>query len=155
MLVDKIDEDLKSALKNRDTLRVSTLRFLKASILNLAIDKKVEKLEDSDVLEVIAKLVKQHLEAIEGFSRGNRQDLVTKETQELEILRSYCPPQASDQELREWIQVAITESGAKGPQDLGKVMKCIIPKTKGKADGKRVNELVKEALEGDPHGRTA
>lgn len=155
MLIDKIDEDLKSALKNRDALRVSTLRFLKASLLNLAIDKKGEKLEDSDVLEVIAKQVKQHQESIQGFSQGNRQDLVAKETQELEILKSYCPPQATDEELREWIRAAIAESGAKGPQDLGKVMKCIMPKTKGKADGKRVNDLVKEALEGGSHGRTA
>lgn len=148
MLMDQIDRDLKSAMKEKDTLRVSTLRFLKASLLNLAIAKQTEKLEDSDVLEVLAKIVKQHQESIEGFKRGGREDLVAKETKELEILTSYLPPQASREELVQWIQDAIQESGAQGPQDLGKVMKTIMPKVKGKADGKTINELVREALEG-------
>ena len=87
-LTEKIDEDLKTALKARDTLRVETIRFLKASLMNLAIAKKIERLEDADVLEMIGKQIKQHEEAIEGFSKGNRQDLVTKETKELEILKS-------------------------------------------------------------------
>ena len=148
MLVEKIDEDLKVAMKGRETLRVSTLRFLKASLIHLSIATRVEKLEDADVLEVIAKLVKQHQEAIEGFSKGNRQDLVTQETKELEILKSYCPPEASREELLGWIKGAVQESGAQGLQDLGKVMKLIMPKTKGKADGKTVNDLVKQVLEG-------
>lgn len=147
-LAEKIDQDLKTALKARDTLRVETIRFLKASLLNLAIAKRVEQLEDPDVLEAIAKLVKQHEEAIEGFSKGNRQDLVTKETKELEILKSYCPPQASREEILEWVKTAVEESGAEGLQDLGKVMKSLIPKTKGKADGKLVNVLVRQLLEG-------
>jgi len=147
MLVEKIDEDLKVAMKAHDALRVSTLRFLKASLLNLAIAKRVEKLEDVDVLEVISKLVKQHHEAIEGFSKGNRQDLVTQETKELVILKSYCPPEASREELLKWIKGAVQESGAQGLQDLGKVMKLVMPKTKGKADGKAVNDLVKQVLE--------
>ena len=147
-LTEKIDQDLKLALKERDMLRVEIIRFLRASMLNLAISKRVEKLEDADVLEVIAKLVKQHQESIEGFSKGNRQDLVAKETRELEILRSYCPPQASREEIVSWIRDAVRESGAKSVQDLGKVMKILIPKTKGKADGKLVNDLVKQVLEG-------
>ena len=148
LLAEKIEQDLKIALKQRDTLRVETIRFLRASLINLAIDKKVEKLEDTDVLNVISKLVKQHQEAIEGFQKGNRQDLVTKETKELEILRSYCLPQASREEILNWIREAVQESGAKGLQDLGKVMKILIPKTKGKAEGKLVNDLVKQVLEG-------
>ena len=147
-LAEKIEQDLKVALKERDTLRVETIRFLRASLINLAIDKKVAKLEDTDVLDVIAKLVKQHQEAIEGFQKGNRQDLVAKETKELEILRSYCPPQASREEILNWIMEAVQESGAKGLQDLGKVMKILIPRTKGKAEGKLVNDLVKQVLEG-------
>ena len=148
-LTEKIDEDLKTALKARDTLRVETIRFLKASLMNLAIAKKMERLEDADVLEMIGKQIKQHEEAIEGFSKGNRQDLVTKETKELEILKSYRPPQASREEVLEWVKAAVQESGAQGPQDIGKVMKSLMPKTKGKADGKLVNELVKQLLEGN------
>ena len=134
LLTEKIEQDLKTALKEGDRLRVETIRFLRAFLINLAISKKVEKLEDADVLEVISKLVKQHQESIEGFSKGNRQDLVAKETKELEILRSYCPPQASREEILNWIQVAIRESGAKGIRDLGKVMKILMPQTKGKAE---------------------
>ena len=154
-LVEKIDEDLKLALKAHDTLRVSILRFLKASLLNLSIEKRVQRLEDGDVLEVIAKLIKQHQDSIEGFTKGKREDLVAKETKELEILKSYCPKEASRDELLQWIQEAIQESGANGIQDLGKVMKLLIPKTKGKADGKVVNELVRGALEGGSYGRKA
>ena len=147
MLAEKIDQDLISAMKERDTLRVETIRFLKASLMNLAIAKKVEKLEDTDILEVIAKLVKQHQESIDGFTKGNRQDLVEKETKELHILKSYCPPEASREEIIEWIKTAVRESGAQGVQDLGKVMKLLIPKVKGKADGKLVNELVRQVLQ--------
>ena len=146
-LAEKIDQDLKVALKERDVLRLETIRLLKASLLNLAIAKRVEQLEDADVLETIAKLVKQHEEAIEGFSKGHRKDLVDKETKELKILRSYCPPQASREEILNWVKAAVQESGAGGIQDLGKVMKILIPKTKGKADGKLVNEMVRQMLE--------
>jgi len=154
-LVEKIDEDLKLALKAHDTLRVSILRFLKASLLNLSIEKRVQRLEDGDVLEVIAKLMKQHQDSIEGFTKGKREDLVVKETKELEILKSYCPKEASRDELLQWIQEAIEDCGANGIQDLGRVMKLLIPKTRGKADGKAVNELVRQALEGGSHGRKA
>ena len=154
-LVEKIDEDLKFALKAHDTLRVSILRFLKASLLNLSIEKRVQRLEDGDVLEVIAKLIKQHQDSIEGFTKGKREDLVEKETKELEILKSYCPKEASRDELLQWIQEAIEDCGANGIQDLGKVMKLLILKTKGKADGKVVNELVRQALEGGFYGRKA
>ena len=148
LLSEKIDHDLKKALKEGDTLRVSTLRFLKASLINFAIEKKAKQLEDPDVLEVIAKLIKQHQESIQGFMKGNRQDLVEKETKELEILKSYCPPPLSREELLVWVKEAIQQSGAQDIRDLGKVMKLLIPKTKGQADGRLINELVKESLEG-------
>ncbi|MBI4436911.1 MAG: GatB/YqeY domain-containing protein [Candidatus Omnitrophica bacterium] len=154
-LAEKIDEDLKTALKGRDALRVSTLRFLKASLLNCSIAKKVERLEDGDVLDVIVQLIKQHQDSIDSFSKGKREDLVAKETKELEILKSYCPHEASREELLQWIQEAVGESGAVGLQDLGKVMKLLMPKTKGRADGKVVHELVRQALEGGLHGREA
>ena len=147
MLSEKIDQDLRLAMKEKDALRVSALRFLKASLTNLAIDKKVEKLEDPDVLDVITKQTKQHQEAIDGFKKGGREDLVTKETKELEILKSYLPPQASRKELLAWIEEAVQESGAQDLKDLGKVMKVIMPKTKGKADGKVVSELVRNFLQ--------
>lgn len=148
VLTEKIDQDLKRAMKDREDLRVSTLRYLKAFLINLAIDKKTEQLSDADVLDVISKLVKQHHESIEGFKKGGREDLVAKETTELEILKSYCPPQASREEILEWIKTAVQESNAKGLQDLGQVMKWIMPKVKGKADGGVVHELVRQVLEG-------
>jgi len=148
VLIDQIEQHLKEALKARDALRVSTLRFLKASLLNLSIDKKVDRLEDGDVLGVIQKQIKQHQDSIEGFSKGKREDLVAKETKELEILKSYCPAEVDREELIQWIREAVRESDAKGIEDQGKVMKLIMTKAKGRADGKLVNELVRQILQG-------
>ncbi len=152
MLADKINQDLALAMKAKDALCVSILRFLKAALANAAIAKRVSQLEDADVVETVLKLIKQHEESIEGFKKGNRQDLVAKETKEMEILKKYCPPEASREEILEWLRSAIQESGAQGIGDLGKVMKAVMPKVKGKADGKRVNELAKELLGGKSDG---
>ena len=152
MLADKITQDLTGAMKARDTVRMSILRFLKAALANDAISKKTDKLDDAAVIEVIRKLIKQHEDSIEGFKKGNRDDLVSKETQELEILKSYCPPEAGREEILGWVREAVKESGAQGPQDLGKVMKRVMSKAKGKANGKRVNALALEVLGGKNDG---
>jgi len=145
-LEEKIEVDLKEALKARDAIRVSTLRMLKAGTKNLAIEKRVEKLEDRDVLSVISKQVKQHRDSIEGFTKGGRQDLVDKEKAELAILEAYLPKQLPPEQLRAIIKSTIEKVGAKSKADMGKVMKAVMEEVKGQADGKLVSQIVSEEL---------
>ena len=146
-LYQTVSEDLQRAMKARDEIRVSTLRFLRAALQNLAIERRKERLEDGEVLEVVARLVKQHQDSIEGFQKGGREDLVQKEQAELTILKSYCGPELGKQELLALIEEAIRESGASGPHAMGQVMKWLMPRVKGRVDGQEVNSLVRLRLE--------
>jgi uncharacterized protein len=145
-LLQKLDDDLKSSLKASDKLRLSVVRMAKAAIKNRQIDKGSE-LSDDDIIAVLSTLAKQRKESIEMFAKGGREDLAEKERQELGILQSYLPLQLTPEELESIILEAIQESSAKGTQDMGKVMRLIMPKVKGVADGKTVNQRVKELLE--------
>ena len=145
MLTEKIDNDLRQALKNRDAARVSTLRFLKAALQNAGIEKRGE-LKDEDVISVIKKQVKQRKESIEEFKKGNRADLVEKETKELEILQGYLPAEINPKELAAIIKAVIAETNALSLKDMGKVIKEVMAKTRGSADGKAVSAMVKEEL---------
>ena len=155
MLLERIEKDLKEALKSRDSMKVSTLRFLKSAIQNAAIEKR-EPLKDEEVITVIKKQVNQHKDSIEGFKKGNRQDLADKEQKELEILKSYMPEELPQEQLLAVVREAIEESGATSMKDMGKVMKIAMGKLAGRADGKAVNALAakefakidKEAPEG-------
>ena len=147
MLEEKIMEDYKKAMKEKEALKVSVLSFLRAELKNAAIDKKKDKLEDAEVIAVVKKQVKQRQDSIEQFKAGGRQDLVEKETKELEILKSYLPQQLSEDKIREIIEEAVRETGACGPQDMGKLMKALLPKLSGGADNKLVSELVKARLQ--------
>ncbi len=146
MLEEKILNDYKEAMKNKDTLKSSILSFLRAEMINLAIEKKKKLLDDSDVMAVIRKQVKQHQDSIEQFKQGNRLDLADKEAKELEILKAYLPPQLSEEELKKIIEEVIASVGAQGLKDMGKVMKELNSKIAGKADGKLTSDLVKERL---------
>jgi len=146
MLQDKINKDLIDAMKAGDSVKVSALRMLNSAIKNVIIAKKVEKLEDADIIDIIAKQAKQRSESIEQFKKGNRQDLVDKETKELEILKSYMPEQLSEVEITKIVQDAVTEAGAKGRQDMGKVMKIVMPKAKGRCDSKMLSDIVSKCL---------
>ena len=146
MLEEKIMEDYKKAMKEKEALKVSVLSFLRAELKNAAIDKRKDKLEDAEVIAVVKKQVKQRQDSIEQFKNGGRQDLAEKETKELEILKSYLPQQLSEDKIREIIEEAIKETGACGPQDMGKLMKALLPKLSGGADNKLVSELVKNRL---------
>ncbi len=146
MLEEKILNDYKKAMKARDQIRSSTLSFLRSSLANAAIEKKKKKLEDKEVISVIKKQVKSHLDSIEQFKKGNRQDLVDKETKELEILKSYLPPELSAEEIKKVIEEVITELGVSDIKDMGKVMKELMPKIGGQAEGKTVSNLVRERL---------
>jgi len=145
-LKERITQDMKEAMKERDILKVSTLRLLLAEIKNKEIDKKGE-LTDEEILSLIQKAVKQREESIEQYRKGNRSDLVEKETKEIEILKSYLPEPLSEEELDRIIEETIKEVGAMGPKDMGKVMKAIMPKVKGRVDGKIVNERVSIKLQ--------
>lgn len=142
----KIDNDLKESMKQKDSIRVSTLRMLRAAIKNLAIEKRTESLEDGDILQIILKQVKQHEDSIREFNRGGRQDLVEKETRELKILKGYLPPPLSSEEIATIVREAIAEVDAKTRADVGKVMKIVMEKVKGRADGKTVSQMVTEQL---------
>ncbi len=146
MLEQQIMEDYKKAMKDKNPLAVSAISFLRSELKNVAIDKRKDKLEDADVLTVIKKQIKQHQDSIEQFKAGNRLDLVDKEQKELDILKAYLPEQLSEDKIKTFIEEAVSASGAKGPQDMGKVMKELMPKLAAGADNKLVSELVKNRL---------
>ncbi len=146
MLEEKIFNDYKEAMKNRDTLKSSVLSFLRAQLLNLAVEKKKNKLEDAEVFAVIKKLIKQRQDSVEQFTKGNRPELAEKETKELEMLKAYLPPELSRDEINKIIDAVIAESGAAGMKDMGKVIKEVSARVIGKADGKLVSDLVREKL---------
>lgn len=159
----KLQEDLKRSLLQKDEVSVSTLRMLLAAVNNKEIEKRTKfskenpnaktaeleknsKLSDEEVQQLVMGDVKKHRESIEMFQKGNRQDLVDKETKELKILEAYLPEQLGEEEVRKLVQEAIAKVSAKTPQDMGKVMSALMPKTKGKADGSLVSKIVKELL---------
>lgn len=145
-LLERFDNDLKVALKASDSLKVSVLRMAKAALKNKQIDKG-GGLSDEEIISVLSTLSKQRKESIEQFSKGGREDLAEKERQELAIIQSYMPEQLSPEELDRIIIEAIKESSAQGIKDMGKVMRLLMPRVKGAADGKIVNQRVKELLE--------
>ena len=145
-LEEKIFNDYKEAMKNKDTLKSSVLSFLRAGLINVAMEKKKKALEDNDVVAVIRKQVRERQDSIEQFQKGNRLDLAEKETKELEILKSYLPPEFSPEEINKIIEEAISVTGAQDMKDMGKVMKEVTAKVAGQADGKLISDLVKERL---------
>jgi hypothetical protein len=146
MLEDKILNDYKEAMKSRDAVKVSTLSFLRSAMKNVGIDKKKDKLEDADVITVVKKQIKQRQDSIEQFKKGNRADLAQKEEKELEILKVYLPKELSADEVGKVVDEAVASTGAAGVKDMGKVMKEVMARTAGCADGKLVSDLVKERL---------
>ena len=144
-LKEKIDEDIKSAMKTREELRLSALRMLKAAIGNAEIAKK-KTLVDEDIFSLLQTAVKQRKDSAEAFRAGNRPELAEKETAEIKILEVYLPAQLGEQEVRELVAKAVAETGAAGAKDIGKVMGKLMPLVKGKADGGLVNRLVREIL---------
>lgn len=145
-LKEKLQEDLKSALKNKETLKLSVIRLVKASITNTEINRG-HQLEDAEVIEVLSKEAKQRKDAIPEFEKAGRMDLVEKLKQELQILEEYLPAQLGEAEIRQLVEETIRQTQATGRKDMGKVMAALMPKLKGKADGKVVNQIVTTILE--------
>jgi uncharacterized protein YqeY len=144
-LKDKLVEDLKQTIRQRDEHRKSTLRLLMAAIKNAEIEKRRE-LEEDELLAVIAKEAKQRRESIAEFERGGRQDLVDQEAAELQILLAYLPEQLSQEEIETRARQIIEEVGATSPAQMGEVMRRLMPLVKGKANGQLVNQVVRELL---------
>ena len=148
-LNEKIAADLTAAMKAKDATRLSALRMLKAAVTNKGMVEKGRDLEDAEVLQVVASLVKQRRDSIEQFTKAGRTDLVDKETAEIAILEHYLPPAISVEEIEAAVVAAIAETGASSAKDMGKVMKAVMPKLAGKnADGKAVNDAVRRKLGG-------
>ena len=147
-LNEQLGADLTAAMKARDAARLSALRMLKAAVMNKGVEKGRD-LDDAEVLQVVASLVKQRRDSIEQFDKAGRADLVEKETSEIAVLERYLPPALSQDEINAAVAAAIAETGATSPKDMGKVMKAVMPKLAGKnADGKAVNEAVRRTLGG-------
>ena len=145
-LQQRLDDDLKAGMKSSDSLKTSVLRMVKAAIKNKQVEKRKE-LSDEEIISVISTLTKQRRESIDLFSKGGREDLAEKERQEIAILQLYLPGQLSPEDLDRIIMEAISESSAEGVKDIGKIMRLIMPRVQGAADGKVVNQRVRELLE--------
>lgn len=145
-LEEKLENEFKAALKEKNAIKVSTLRMLKADINNLKLDKNIKDLSGEEIVRIIKRHVKQHKESIEQFEKGKREDLVEKETKELNILKGYLPEEMPEEELKKIIKDTVSELKASGKKDMGKVMKAVMQKVKGSADGKKVSEMVSGML---------
>ena len=144
-LEERLMEEMKQAMKSNEKLRLSTIRMIRTSVKNKEIEVR-KKLEDEEILRVIQGMLRKSEEAVEQFRAGGRMDLVEKETQEMEILKSYLPQSLGQEEILKVIDETIQENQASSLKDLGKVMKSVMSKLAGKADGKLINQLVKERL---------
>jgi len=144
-LLDKINTDLKTAMRAKEELRLLVLRTMLSSI-NYAEIAKQKKLDDAGIIEVVGKEIKQRRESIEAYDKGNRPDLSAKEKAELAILQEYMPAQMGRDEITAIVEKVIAEVGPKGPGDKGKVMQKLMPQLKGKADGNEVNTIVTDLL---------
>ena len=150
-LKDRIENDLKVALKARDRGTLEALRMVKAKIQEKQVDLRGKKgaeaeLSDDDVQAVLNAYAKQRRDSIEAYEKGGRDELAQKERDELEIISAYLPKQLSDEEITAIVEKAVADSGASSMKDLGAVMKLVMPQTKGLADGKRVNEIVRAKI---------
>ncbi len=144
-LKERITEDMKTAMRAKEAARLSAIRLLQAAIKQKEVDERVVA-DDAAVLAIIEKLIKQRKDSIEQFAKAGRTDLVDKERAELELLTGYLPQQMSDAELAAAVDAAIAESGAAGPQGMGKVMGILKPRIAGRADMGKVSALVKQRM---------
>ena len=143
----QLTSDLKDAMRQHDDRRRDVLRFTLAALQNAEIAAR-EELDEPAAMAVLAKEAKQRRDSIEEFRKADRQDLVTKEEAELAVLKPYLPEQLSREEIAQAAREAIQEAGASGPQEMGKVMAVLMPRLRGRADGRQVSEAVQELLAG-------
>ena len=146
-LKEQLTADMKEAMKNKEKERLAVIRMVRGAIRQQEIDGQKE-LGEEDVIAVISKEVKMRRDSIEEFQKGGREDLVEKTQAEIDVLLPYLPAQLSEDEVRELVKAAVEQTGAATPKDMGKVMGVLMPKVKGRADGKMVNTIVKSFPQG-------
>ncbi|NLY44080.1 MAG: GatB/YqeY domain-containing protein [Clostridiaceae bacterium] len=144
-LKDRLLEDMKAAMKEKDLVRKNAVQMVRAAILQVEKDDKIT-LDDEKILEVIYKEVKKRKDALPEYEKSGRQDLIDDLNKEIEVLMSYLPKQLTEQELEQMVKETIQELNASSMKDMGKVMSSMMSKTKGRADGKTINALVKKYL---------
>jgi uncharacterized protein YqeY len=144
-LEERLVDEMKQAMRSSDKVRLSTIRMIRTAVKNKEIELR-KKLDDEEIQRVIQGMLRRNEESIEQFRLGGRMDLVDKESQEGDILKSFLPQALSTEEMLKVIDESIQETQASSLKDLGKVMKSVMPKLTGKADGKVINQLVKERL---------
>ncbi|WP_054024217.1 GatB/YqeY domain-containing protein [Bacillus sp. FJAT-28004] len=144
-LSERLTDDMKQAMKNQDKFKLSVIRMMRASVKNLEIDLK-RPLDDNEVLDILSREIKQRKDSLQEFKKAGRDDLVAGLVVEIEIISQYLPEQLTEEEIQEIVTQTIHELGASSKADMGKVMSALLPKTKGRADGKLVNQLVQQHL---------
>lgn len=148
-IFDQVNEDIKSAMKNREEGRLRALRGIKSALLLAKTEKGAEELNDEKEMQVLGKLLKQRKESFEIYTQQNRADLAEQESEEIAVIEKFLPKQMEESEIRGILQQIITSTGASGPQDMGKVMGMATKQLAGKADGKMISTLVKSMLSGE------
>jgi uncharacterized protein len=145
-LKERIDQDLKDAMRQKQELTTSVLRMLKSAVKYKEVEPGAKALDDGGVLQVISTLIKQRRDSVEQFRAGSRGDLADKEEREIGLLQGYLPKQLTSEELLAEVKAAVAAAGARGPKDMGAVMKALLPKVQGRAEGKAVSDAVKAQL---------
>jgi uncharacterized protein len=145
-LLSQLNDDMKQAMKNKDKVRLSVIRMVKASLQNESIKLGKNELSQDEDLSILSRELKQRKDSLQEFKSAGRDDLVEKLETEIKIIQEYMPEQLSDEELSAIVQETIQETGASSKKDMGKVMSAVMPKVKGKADGAKINKLVQEQL---------
>ncbi|WP_110932124.1 GatB/YqeY domain-containing protein [Paenibacillus bouchesdurhonensis] len=145
-LSERLNEDMKQAMKSQDKFKLSTIRMVRATIKNLEIDLK-RPLNDNEVLDILSREIKQRKDALQEFEKAGRDDLAAKVKAEAEIIAVYLPEQLTEEEIKVIVQQTIQETGASSKAEIGKVMSALMPKVKGRADGKLVNQAVQQLLQ--------
>jgi len=145
-LSDRLTDDMKQAMKDKDKFRLSTIRMVRASVLNL--EKELRRsLDDNEMLDILSREIKQRKDSLQEFKKAGREDLVENLAAEIDIISKYLPEQLTEEEIQEIVRQTIQELGASSKADMGKVMGALMPKTKGRADGKLVNQVVQQFLQ--------
>lgn len=144
-LNERLNDDMKQAMKNQDKFKLSVIRMIRSAIKNVEIDQK-KTLDDSEVLEILNREMKQRKDSLQEFEKAGRDDLAETVKKEIEVIAVYMPQQLTEEEIKVIVQQTIQETGASSKADMGKLMGALMPKVKGRADGKIVNQLVQQLL---------
>ncbi|WP_010270287.1 GatB/YqeY domain-containing protein [Paenibacillus senegalensis] len=144
-LSERLNEDMKQAMKSQDKFRLSVIRMIRSAIKNLEIDQR-RTLDDNEVLDILSREIKQRRDSLQDFEKAGREDLAEAVKAEIAVISEYLPQQLTEEEVKDLVLQTIQETGASSKADMGKVMSALMPKLKGRADGKLVNQLVQQSL---------